>query len=59
MPGDSYLPLLSSVGVAAIFVSLLLHSGWGLGVTALGTFGASVWWLWPKQALGQIETSHD
>jgi cytochrome c oxidase subunit 1/cytochrome c oxidase subunit I+III len=59
MPGASYLPLLSSVGVTAIFVSFLLHSGWGLGMTALGTFGASVWWLWPKQALGQIETSHD
>ncbi len=59
MPGDSYLPFLLSVTLTAVFVSLLLHSGWGLGVTVLGTFAASVWWLWPQKALGQIQAQHD
>ncbi len=59
MPGDSYLPFLLSVSLTAVFVSLLLHSGWGLGVTVLGTFAASVWWLWPQKALGQIQAQHD
>jgi cytochrome c oxidase subunit 1/cytochrome c oxidase subunit I+III len=59
MPGDSYLPFLLSVSVTALFVSLLLHSGWALGVTALGTFVASVWWLWPQKALGQMQAQHD
>jgi cytochrome c oxidase subunit 1/cytochrome c oxidase subunit I+III len=59
MPGDSYLPFLLSVSVTAIFVSLLLHSGWALGVTTFGTFVASVWWLWPQKALGQIQAQHD
>jgi len=55
MPGDSYLPFLLSVSLTAVFVSLLLHSTWGLGVTALATFAAGVWWLWPQRALGQIQ----
>lgn len=59
MPGDSYLPFLLSVAVTAVFVSLLLHSGWALGVTLLAAFVASVWWLWPLQALGQIQAQHE
>ena len=59
MPGDSYLPFLLSVGVTALFVSLLLHSRWGLGITVLGTLVASVWWLWPQKALGQMQAQHD
>ncbi len=59
MPGDSYLPFLLSLSLTAVFVSCLLHSGWGLGVTALGTFVASVWWVWPQKALGQMQAQHD
>ena len=59
MPGDSYLPFLLSVSLTAIFVSLLLHSGWGLGITVLVTFAASVWWLWPQKSLGQMQAQHD
>ena len=59
MPGDSYLPFLLSVSVTALFVSLLLHSGWGLGITVLGTLVASVWWLWPQKELGQMQAQHD
>ena len=56
MPGDSYLPFLLSLALTAIFVSALLHSPWGVGITALCTFIASVWWLWPQKALGQMPT---
>jgi cytochrome c oxidase subunit 1/cytochrome c oxidase subunit I+III len=59
MPGDSYLPFLLSVAVTGIFVSLLLHSVWGVGVTVLGSFAASLWWLWPEKALGQMQAQHD
>ena len=59
MPGDSYLPFLLSVSLTAIFVSLLLHSAWGVAVTALCTLAASVWWLWPQKALGQMQVQHD
>jgi cytochrome c oxidase subunit 1/cytochrome c oxidase subunit I+III len=59
MPGDSYLPFFLSVSVTGVFASLLLHSVWGLGVTLLGTLGASVRWLWPQKALGQIQAQHD
>lgn len=56
MPGDSYMPLLLALAMTALFVSLLLHSWWGLGIAALVTLLISIGWLWPQRALGQIET---
>ena len=56
MPGDSYLPLFVAVAMTAVFTCMLLHSWWGGGIAAVATFIASVAWLWPSRALGQIET---
>jgi cytochrome c oxidase subunit I len=56
MPGDSYLPLLLALAMTALFVSLLLHLWWELGIAALLTLLVSVAWLWPERALSQIET---
>jgi cytochrome c oxidase subunit 1/cytochrome c oxidase subunit I+III len=56
MPGDSYLPLLLALAMTALFVSLLLHLWWELGIAALLTLIVSVAWLWPERALSQIET---
>ena len=56
MPGDSYLPLLVAVAMAAVFTCMLLHSWSGAGIAAVATFIASVVWLWPRRVLAQIET---
>ncbi|MDQ6732591.1 MAG: cbb3-type cytochrome c oxidase subunit I, partial [Nitrospirota bacterium] len=54
MPGDSYLPFLLTLAMTAFFVSLLLQSWWGGGVSVFVMLVTGVAWLWPRQALGQI-----
>jgi cytochrome c oxidase subunit I len=47
MPGDSYWPLLLTLGLTALFYGLLV---WGEGlaiVGALWTIGCMIGWLWP------------
>jgi cytochrome c oxidase subunit 1/cytochrome c oxidase subunit I+III len=59
MPGDSLGPLLLSVAMALIFVGLLLHSWPVVAAAMLGTFVASVVWLWPESKLGQtLDITH-
>jgi cytochrome c oxidase subunit 1/cytochrome c oxidase subunit I+III len=55
MPGDTYLPLLLSLAISALFVSMLLHSPLGACGAGFATFLAAVWWLWPQRELGQID----
>ena len=59
MPGDSFVPVLLSLAITALFVSALLHSAWGAAATSIATVAASIWWLWPERALGQREARHD
>ncbi len=53
MPGDTYLPLLLSLAITALSVSMLLHSRWGAYASACATFVATACWLWPQRSLGQ------
>jgi len=56
MPGDSYSPLLLSLALMALFLGLLVHSWWVVGVGLLVTVVACIGWLWPERSLSQIET---
>jgi hypothetical protein len=50
MPGDSYWPLLLTLGLTALFYGLLV---WGRGLAVVGalwTIGCMVGWLWPGPA---------
>ena len=63
MPEDSYAPLVVTAGLAAGFAGLLLHASWiGVGLAIGGgllTFVATLAWLWPERALGQIAEPAD
>ena len=54
MPGDSYAPLLLTIGLSIMFTALLLHVWWLAALGALGAAGAIVLWLWPERRLEQI-----
>lgn len=56
MPSDSYAPLLLSLALMALFLGLLVHSWWVVGVSLLVTIIACIGWLWPERSLSQIET---
>ncbi|MEO8126067.1 MAG: cytochrome c oxidase subunit I [Bryobacteraceae bacterium] len=59
MPGNTYTPLVVTLGMTLFFISLLLHLWlWG-GFAVLLILVASVVWLWPRRALGQVDVSHD
>jgi cytochrome c oxidase subunit 1/cytochrome c oxidase subunit I+III len=56
MPGDTYMPLLLSLALAAVFVGMLVHVWWVAAAAAVVVLLASVGWLWPQRSLSQIET---
>jgi cytochrome c oxidase subunit 1/cytochrome c oxidase subunit I+III len=55
MPGDTYLPLLLSLAITALCVSMLLGWRWGVYGAACATFVATACWLWPQRSLGQTD----
>jgi len=56
MPGDTFTPLILALGLALLFVGLLVHAWWVVGLAVAVTLFASVGWLWPQRVLSQIET---
>ncbi len=58
MPGDSYMPLLLSVGLTMGFVGLLVHLWWLAVAGAAVALIAGVVWLWPRGTLGQRRVRH-
>ena len=60
MPGDSYSPLILTLGMAAFFVASLVHLWWLAGVGAVVMLIAILIWLWPERELDQVaETAND
>ncbi len=57
MPGDSYAPLLLTIGLSAFFVGLLVHWWWLAVVGAIAVAGAIIVWLWPERELGQVASA--
>ena len=56
MPGDSLMPVLLALGIAAVFTSALVHAWWAVGVALCVCLLVVLAWLWPQAALGQIRT---
>ncbi len=54
MPGESYAPLLLTVGLSGFFVGLLLHQWWLAAFGGAVATASIVGWLWPERALAQI-----
>jgi heme/copper-type cytochrome/quinol oxidase subunit 1 len=59
MPEDSFAPLLLTVGLAVIFVCLLLKVWIGAGVGVAIGIVALVAWMWPRRSLLQREATHE
>ena len=59
MPGDSPAPLLLAIGLAAIFVGMLVSSHITTALAAALTFVSIVAWLWPEKRLGQTREFAD
>jgi cytochrome c oxidase subunit I len=59
MPGDSYAPLILTLGLTVGFVGLLVHLWWLAVAAGLVTIAAMVLWLWPERALGQVASAVD
>jgi len=55
MPEDSYAPLLLAIGLAILFVGLLLMRGIVAGVGGALVFLALLLWLWPRASLKERE----
>jgi len=53
MPGDTLLPLLLALALAALFAGLLASVWWLAGVATACGFALMVAWLWPERALAQ------
>jgi cytochrome c oxidase subunit I len=59
MPGDSFAPLLLAIGLAILFVGMLMIQWIVIGVGALACFGALLLWLWPRRELREREPAPD
>ena len=55
MPGDTFAPLVLGLAIVVLFVGLLVHWWWLVGVGVLIALLASVAWLWPRRSLSQVE----
>ena len=53
MPGDSLLPLLTTLAITVLFIGALLHLWAATSIAASVTLVLTVAWLWPKASLGQ------
>jgi heme/copper-type cytochrome/quinol oxidase subunit 1 len=58
MPEDSAAPLLLAIGLAILFVGLLLKLWTIVGLGAVVTGGALVLWLWPRRSLAEREPAN-
>jgi cytochrome c oxidase subunit I len=59
MPGDSPAPLLLSLGLAGIFVGMLVSSHIAIALAAALTLVSMLAWLWPEKRLGQTREFGD
>jgi cytochrome c oxidase subunit I len=60
MPGDSFSPLILTLGMSAFFAGLLVHLWWLAAAGAVVMLIALLIWLWPERELAErAETVHD
>jgi heme/copper-type cytochrome/quinol oxidase subunit 1 len=55
MPEDTYAPFCLMVGMAPVFVGLLLKLWWLVGIGGVATSLALLAWLWPRRVLRERE----
>jgi cytochrome c oxidase subunit 1/cytochrome c oxidase subunit I+III len=55
MPGDTYAPLILALALTVFFLGLLFHAAWLGAIGILLALAATVYWLWPRRSLSQIE----
>jgi cytochrome c oxidase subunit 1/cytochrome c oxidase subunit I+III len=55
MPEDTQAPFWCTVALTVLFTAMLLRLWWLAGAAALLTLACSLWWLWPRDSLGQTE----
>jgi len=53
MPGDSFAPLILTIGMSAFFAGLLVHLWWLAGAGAVVMLIALLTWLWPERELAE------
>jgi cytochrome c oxidase subunit I len=54
MPEDTLAPLVLTIGMAIVFVGMLIHGAWLTSLGALLTLVALVTWLWPRREMAQV-----
>ncbi|HLY66023.1 MAG TPA: cbb3-type cytochrome c oxidase subunit I, partial [Chloroflexota bacterium] len=59
MPGESYLPVLTSCGIAMLFAGLVSRLWWCAALGASVAVVLAVIWLWPRAEAGQREQPVD
>jgi len=59
MPEDTYAPLLLAIGMAILFVGMLLISWAVIGIGTLACAAALLFWLWPRRRLREREPEPD
>jgi hypothetical protein len=57
MPEDSFAPVLMALGIAVVFVGLLLKTWSVVGVGGVVTAVALLLWLWPRRDLREREAT--
>jgi cytochrome c oxidase subunit 1/cytochrome c oxidase subunit I+III len=53
MPGDSWSPVILSLGLTLIFIGLLMQWWWLITLSLLGSIVAILGWFWPESKLGE------
>jgi len=53
MPGDSWSPVILSLGLTLIFVGLLTQWWWLIALSLLASIVAILGWFWPESKLGE------
>jgi cytochrome c oxidase subunit I len=59
MPADSYAPVLLTVGIAVLFIGMLLQNWLVMGLAAALTAAALLFWMWPRRQLLEREPARD
>jgi cytochrome c oxidase subunit I+III len=59
MPEDSFAPILLTLGIAVLFVGLLLRIWLIIGAGAACTALALLFWMWPRRQLLEREPAHE
>jgi hypothetical protein len=59
MPSETYAPVLLTICLGGFFAGLISIIWWLVGISAAAGIAVSIYWLWPRAEVGQIEeTAH-